>query len=126
MSEVTRKLKELKIEDYIWLVYYFIVTFAIISNQYERNYVITKDKSSQKKSNKINRTILITAFFIYLYFVLLSFKNIDILKRKGNTKEVKYAFQNLIAQILFLVGGAYSIYADFNAKNTDVDVAIGF
>ncbi len=126
MSEVTRKLKELKIEDYIWLVYYFIVTFAIISNQYERNYVITKDKSSQKKSNKINRTILITAFFIYLYFVLLSFKNIDILKRKGNTKEVRYAFQNLIAQILFLVGGAYSIYADFDAKNTDVDVAIGF
>lgn len=126
MSDVTRKLKELKIEDYIWLVYYFIVTFAIISNKFERNSLINNNKQSKNISNKINTTILIVAFFIYLYFVLNSIKNIEILKKNGNKKEVKVAFENLIAQILFLVGGAYSIYADYDAKSTDVDVAISF
>ena len=32
---------ELRIEDYIWLIYIFLAIFAIISNYYEREYLKT-------------------------------------------------------------------------------------
>lgn len=124
MEDFFRKLNLLKQEDFIWLIYFFIVTFAIISNKLERNYVITNNQNALNKSKKINTTILIVAFFIYLYFVIVTIENFDILKRNSTKKEVKVAFERLIANILFLVAGAVAIYADFDSNTTGTDIAI--
>ena len=124
MSEFTRKLKLLNEEDFIWLIYFFIITFALISNHNERNYLFTNNEKSINNARKINTIILIVAFFIYLYFTLVSFNNLEILKRNSNKKEVKVAFERLIANILFLIGGAFAIYADYDSNTTNADIAI--
>ena len=124
MNDFFRKLKLLKEEDFIWLIYFFIITFAIISNKYERNYVITNNKISLQKSKQINSTILIVAFFIYLYFVIVTIENFDILKRNSTKKEVRVAFERLIANILFLVAGAIALYADYDSNTIGTDIAI--
>lgn len=124
MNDFFRKLNLLKEEDFIWLIYFFIITFAIISNKYERNYIITKNERYLNKSKKINSTILIVAFLIYFYFVIVTIKNFDILKRNASKKEVKVAFERLIANILFLVAGAIALYADFDNNTTGTDIAI--
>ena len=124
MEDFFRKLKLLKQEDFIWLIYFFIVTFAVISNKFERDYVKTNNQNSLNKSKKINTTILIVAFCIYLYFVIITIENFDILKKNSTRKDVKVAFERLIANILFLVSGAVALYADFDSNNIGTDIAI--
>jgi len=124
MNDFFRKLNLLKQEDFIWLIYFFIITFAIISNKFERNYVITNNQISLNNAKKINSTILIVAFFIYLYFVIVTIENFDILKRNSSKKEVRVAFERLIANILFLVAGAIALYADFDNNTIGTDIAI--
>lgn len=124
MSNVLRKLQLLKQEDFIWLIYFFIVTFAIISNNLERKSVIYNDSFSRKKASKINTTILIIAFFIYLYFVLITFDDLKNLQRIATKKEVKVTFERFIANLLFLVAGAIAIYADYDSNTIGTDIAI--
>lgn len=124
MNDFCRKLKLLNEEDFIWLIYFFVVTYAVISNKYERDYVINKNLKSLNKSRKINSAILIIAFFIYLYFVIVTINNFDLLKRNSNKKEVRVAFERLIANILFLVAGAFALYADYDNNTTGTDIAI--
>ena len=124
MDDFFRKLNLLKQEDFIWLIYFFIITFAIISNKFERNYVITNNQNNLNKSKKINTTILVVAFFIYLYFVIVTIDNFDLLKRNSNQKNVRVAFERLIANILFLVAGAIALYADYDSNTIGTDIAI--
>ncbi len=124
MDKFSRQLKLLKEEDFIWLIYFFIVTFALVANYFERNYLLTQNQTSQKKAQKITTTILVVAFFIYLYFTLVSFDNLEYLKRNSNQKEVRVAFERLIANILFLTAGAIAIYADYDSNSTNIDIGI--
>jgi len=124
MDKLSRQLKLLKEEDFIWLIYYFIVTFALVANYFERNSILNNNKESLKNAQKITTTILVVAFFIYLYFTLVSIDNLEFLKRNGNKKEVKVAFERLIANILFLVAGAIAIYADYDSNTSSIDIGI--
>lgn len=124
MDKFSRQLKLLKEEDFIWLIYFFIVTFALVANYFERNSIINKNKESLKYAQKITTTILVVAFFIYLYFTLVSLDNLEYLKRNGNKKEVRVAFERLIANILFLVAGAISLYADYDSNSPNIDIGI--
>jgi hypothetical protein len=76
MDKLSRQLKLLKEEDFIWLIYYFIVTFALVANCFERNSILKNNKDSLKNAQKITTTILVVAFFIYLYFTLVSIDNL--------------------------------------------------
>ena len=71
MNDVEKKLKRLKNEDIIWIIYFFIVVFALYSNKLDRDYLLKKDKEAYKREKSINITIFFVAFFIYLYFLLL-------------------------------------------------------
>jgi len=124
MDTFFRKLELIKKEDFIWLVYYFIITAALVSNSFEKNYLITNNKKSLNTVKKINTTILIIAFLIYLFFVVLTFENFDILKNNGTRKDIRLANERLILNILFLVAGAYAIYVDYDSNTPSTDIGI--
>lgn len=124
MKDLNNELNLLQNEDFIWLIYFFIVIFALIANKLERSYIYNNNIKDQQLAQKITTTILIVAFFIYLYFVLVNYKNLEFIKKNSNNKDVRVAFERLITAIIFLVGGAFAIYADFDANSSNVDLAI--
>jgi len=124
MNELNRNLRLLKDEDFIWLIYYFIITFALISNFFERKYLLNHNKTDQKKAQKITTTILIIAFFIYLYFAIVSINNYEYVKTKQNENDTRIAFERLITNLIFLVGGILAIYTDYDSNTTNTDIAI--
>ena len=121
--EILNRLKQLRNEDFIWIIYFFIATFALLSNVLERDFVLTKNSNSFKKSKTINVIIFFVAFFIYLYFVLLFTSNLNNMERNFNNAKYRNTFLQLIAAILFLVGGA--IYLMQEILTNEVD-EIGF
>ncbi len=117
------KLQRLNTEDFIWVVYFFIALAAIISDVYERNFLITNNKNSQKKYKTINITIFVVALFIYVYFVFINYEDINALKRDATKKEVLNQHLSLISALLFLVGGVIALYVELTGNTPDVELA---
>lgn len=124
MDNVIKKLKQLKTEDFIWIIYFFIAAFAILSNNYERTYILNNQNiDAYKKEKTINITVFIVIFFIYLYFVLLISQDLNNMEKNFNNKEYRNTFLKLIAALLFLVGGAIFLFQEINSDEVD---EIGF
>ena len=118
------KLQRLKTEDLIWVIYFFIVIGALMSNKYEKNYLLTGDYRNQKTFKVLNITLLCVAFIIYLYFVLINYEDITALKKDVRRKDVLNAHISLISALLFLVGGALAIVNEINRGGPDEDIGI--
>lgn len=124
MNDVVKKLKRLKNEDIIWIIYFFIIVFAIYSNKLDRDYLLKKDIKAYKSEKTINITIFFIAFFIYLYFVLLLTEDISSMEKNFNNPEYRSTFISLIAAILFLVGGAIYLINEISRKDDLIDVGL--
>lgn len=117
--DILNRLKMLRTEDFIWITYFFIAAFAIFSNAFERDYVKTNNISSYKKSKTINIIIFFVAFFIYLYFVLLFTTELNNMEKNFNNKKYRNTFLQLIAAILFLIGGAIYLFQEISSYDVD-------
>ncbi len=123
MKDWARDLKLLHEEDIIWYIYFFIVLFALIANSFEEKYIYTQNKSDRQQGRNINIVLLITAFIIYLYYVKIAMEDVNISKVKDGRRQ-RVALERLITTLVFLVGGALSIYTELDDNAGDVDLAI--
>lgn len=123
MTDWTRNLRLLKEEDIIWYIYYFIVTFALIANSFEEKYVYFKNKKDRQSGRNINIVLLVVAFLIYLYYVSIAIEDVKLSKNKDARRQ-RVATERLITTLVFLVGGALSIYTELDDNAGDVDLAI--
>ena len=121
--DVFARLKRLKNEDFIWIIYFFIAAFAIFSNKLERDYVLNNNNVAYKKSKTINIILFLVAFFIYLYFVLLFTQDLNNMEKNFNNEKYRNTFLQLIAALLFLIGGI--IYLVEAISERDIE-EIGF
>lgn len=118
------KLQRLRREDFIWVIYFFIALFAIISDSFERKFSLNnKDLKSQKIYKTINITIFIVALFIYVYFVLINYEDVQALKKDVTKKEGLNKHLSLISALLFLVGGALALYVELTGGTPDFELA---
>lgn len=117
------KLQRINTEDFIWVIYFFIALFAIISDTYEKKFLINNDKKAQKTYKTINITIFIVALFIYVYFVFINYQDVNELKKEASKKEVLNQHLSLISALLFLVGGAIALYVELTGDTPDIELA---
>ncbi len=122
--EENEKIKEIRIEDFIWVIYFFIAIFAIISDQLELDDIYKHSKRNNAKVRTINLTILTIAFLIYIYFVYRSYKRIGNLKATATRKEVIAAHASLISSLLFIAAGIFAIYAEYNSAAGENELLI--
>lgn len=108
------KIKELKEENFIWVIYLFISIFAIISNELEKKYYYFKCIKDKRLYHKINLTIFIVALLIYMYYINSHYKKLQ--KKEENLLP-------LIASILFFIGGLIFLYYEYKYYNED-EIAI--
>lgn len=124
MNDISKKLKRLKNEDIIWIIYFFIVVFALYSNKLDRDYLLNHDNSAYKSEKYINIGIFFVTFFIYLYFVLLLTEDLSNMERNFNNDNYRSTFIQLIAALLFLIGGSIYLINEIVRKDDDLDVGL--
>ncbi len=122
MNEIKEQLNELKIEDYIWIIFIFVSIVAIVSDHFERNWLLTKNKKDYHTYKTINVTLLTISFLVYFYFVLLSYKKYKQTAHKRSVKELFFSEVNLFAASLFLIGGLLNIYTEVKSNVGDADI----
>jgi len=120
---IKNKLKNLNIEDIIWIIYFFLALASLLSNQFERDSIINNNSYSKKKVKQINVTIFTITFFIYLYFVYINYRDVKDLKNTINNQNNNAALLSearLIAAILFLIGGTIYLFTEQSKNENEI------
>lgn len=117
------KLKQLKIEDFIWFIYIFIIFLSWYSNSLERKYFIYNDLESKEKYRKIIIFIFSILIIVYLYFLKDSFNDLQSLNFDDSNKKKKLIYLSFIASLLIAVSGFIFLYIAVNDEGLNVELA---
>ncbi len=106
-------LNELKIEDYIWIIFIALSVFNMIGDTLQKEYVNTKDPEYQKKANNIFTFTLLSTLFIYTYFFKRNYEALE-----NISEERKKLFQiNTLGTAFLIIGILCLLYFQVNNKN---------
>jgi len=114
------RLKEIKINDIIFVVYIVISIAAIICNNIEEDN-IKNNKESTKVITGIRSAIIIVGILIYLYFVYTSYKNFKNPDKNLSNKDKKANNYALLSSILFLIASIIVFYVNLLNTNEEID-----
>ena len=122
-EEINNRLKQIKIEDYVWLIYIGIIFLSWYSNNLERDYLINNNEISKEKYHNILVFIFLVLLIIYLYFFKGSLDDFLNLKFSDSEKKKELVSLAFIGMSLFVVGGIIFLYIALEDKNIDVELA---
>lgn len=122
-KETEERLKQIKAENYVWVIYIFLIILCFISNYYEKDYFITNNQISKEKYRNILIFIFSVALLVYTYFLYDSYKDYKNLSIYDNKKKKDFTKYSLIGSILIFIAGAIFLYIAINDQDIEVELA---
>lgn len=122
-EEINKKLKQIKIEDFIWIIYIGIIILSFYSNRLEADYYVNNNKISKEKYRKNIILIFSILVFVYIYFLKISIDDINNLKPWDSLEKKRLVILSFIASLLIAISGFIFLYIAFKDNNLDVELA---
>ena len=122
-SEVEEKLRQIKIENYIWIIYLIIIGISYYSNYLEKDYFVNNNIESKKKYRETLIIIFSILLIIYLYFTVDAYKSIETLKENDSKEKKDLVTLSFIGSLLILISGIIFLYVAYKDYNLDVELA---
>lgn len=122
-KEIEERLKQIKAENYVWVIYIFLIILCFISNYYEKDYFITNNQISKEKYRNILIFIFSVALLVYTYFLYDSYKDYKNLSIYDNKKKKDFTKYSLIGSILIFIAGAIFLYIAINDQDIEAELA---
>ena len=123
-EELNNKLKQLRIEDFIWIIYIGIIFLSWYSNGLERKFFIYNDEISKTKYRNIMILIFSILTVVYLYFLKDSYKDLINLKETDTEEKKKLIFLSFVSSLLIAISGIIFLY--ISIKDEDLNVELAF
>lgn len=120
MSVNYERLKEIKINDFIFIIYIVLSITAIICNNIEEKN-IKNGEGDTKIISSIRTAIVIVGILIYIYFTYTSYQNVKNPNKNTNEKDKKANNYVLLSSILFLIGSIIILYVNLLNTNEKID-----
>lgn len=122
-DELNRKLKQLKTEDFIWVIYIVIIFMSWYSNHLERKYFIYNDLQSKEKYRKMLILIFSILIVIYLYFLKDSYDDFKNIKPYDSDKKKNLSFLSFMGSLLIAISGFIFLYIAIMDEEIDIELA---
>lgn len=122
-EEVNKRLEELKIEDFIWIIYVAIIFLSWISNHIERQYFKFNDLKAKENYRKIINIIFTILVVVYVYFLLESINDVKNLNPNDSEKKKFLVFLSFLSSLLILISGLIFLYIAINDEDLSVELA---
>lgn len=116
-------LKSIETENFVWIIYLFIIGISFVANSFEKDYYVTGNVDSKNKYRIINIFVFATALLIYLYFFYDNYKNIKNLNCNSSKEKMFFNNLNFVASILIVIAGTIFLYIALYDKNLDTEIA---
>ena len=122
-DDVGSKLKQLDVEDFIWVIYLGIIILSWHSNTLERNYFLYDDLNSKEKYREILKLIFFVLVIIYFYFLINSLNDIINLKDEDSDKKRELVYLSFFGSLLIFISGVIFLYIAIVDEDIDVELA---
>ena len=123
MEDINKKLKELEIENFIWIIYIIIIILSWYSNSLEKKYFLFNDLESKEKYRKILIIIFSVLIIVYLYFFNGAYKDLKNIKQTDSLKKKNLIYLSFVGSILVAISGFIFLYIAYADENIDVEIA---
>lgn len=123
INKLNEKLKELKAEEIVWIIYIGIIILSFYSNDLERKYFINNDLESRKKYTDLMIIIFTILLIVYMYFAKSSLDDIKNLNMNDSMNKKKLTYLSFAGSFLILISGIIFLYIAFQNENLDVELA---
>lgn len=123
-SRIDEKLRQIRIEDFIWVIYIGIIALSYYSNFLERKYYVFNDLESKDKYRNIIILIFSILLIVYFYFLYDSYKSVKDLKSFDSEKKKRLVYLSFLASLLIFISGSIFLYIAFT--DTDLNVELAF
>ncbi len=123
-EKLNEKLKQLKIEDFIWIIYIGIIFMSWYANSLERKYFIYNEIKSREKYKKMMILIFSILVIIYLYFFKDSYDSLKDIKPNDSCTKKNLTYMSYIGSLLIAISGFIFLYIAI--KDEEINVEITF
>ena len=123
MNNLNEKLKQIQIEDYIWIIYIGIILLSWYSNYLEKKYYINNDLESKKKYREIMLTIFTILIFVYFYFLKDSYDSLKTINENTSEKTKNLLYLSFLASLLIFISGLIFLYISITDEDLNVELA---
>ena len=122
-NKVMDELRQLNISNVIFLTFIIISITGIVANNIEKESIKSRNVKNPSTSHYIRVGIFFVSLLIYIYFVYRSYKNSKENENNVTFQETFLNNLNLLATILFLIGGILILYLELKDEEEE-EIAI--
>jgi len=117
------RLNQIKIENFIWIVYIGIIVLSFYSNKLEKDYFLFNDLIAKQKYRKILIIIFSILIIVYFYFLKDTFDDLKNLKENDSNEKKNLIFLSFIGSLLIFISGIIFLYIAYKDENINVELA---
>lgn len=116
-------LKEIETENFIWIIYLFLIGLSFLANKFEKDYYINGNITDKEKYRIINIFIFTVALIIYIYFFRGNIDTVNKLNCDDSYDKIFFNKLNLFSTSLIVIAGIIFLYIAINDKNLETEIS---
>lgn len=124
MDDRLKKLNDIKVENFIWVIYIGIIFLSWYANSKEKNYLLYNDEKSKKEYQNLLIFIFTILVIVYYYFAKDSHDSLKNIGPQDSDKKKGLLFASFIGSSLILISGI--IFLGIAILDEEIDVEIAF
>ncbi len=122
-EEIEEKLREINIENFIWVIYIGIIIASWYANTFEKKYFLYDDLKSREIYRKIIICIFAVLIIVYLYFLNDAYDAIKKLTPYDSQEKINLTKLAFVGSLLITISGFIFFYIAIQDENIDVEIA---
>ena len=107
------EIKRLNFEDMLWVIFIVLSIMNIVSNYFQKEYVISREQYYEDRANDISVIVLTVLLFVYLYFFVRNYKMYN---NKG-INVTQTDFVKVLGSFLFIIGTLCLLYFQIHSDD---------
>ena len=123
-NELENRLKEINIEDIVFVIFIIIIIMSYIANEFEKKYFIYRNDKDKKIYYYLQIIIFLIVVAVNVYYVYISYLEVESLKCKEYSNKKKYAQLDLVAGLFALVASSIILYIAIDDKNINAEISL--
>lgn len=124
MNENSRRIEQIKVENIVWIIYFFLIGLCLYANSLEKDYFLTGNLEKKESYRKITIFIFVVAVIIYLYFTYDNYEDYKSLGINDSINKKRLTELSLFASSLVLISGLIFLY--ISIVDTELEIELAF
>lgn len=123
MKDKLDRLEDIRIENYIWIVYLVIIGISYYANYKEKRYILYDDDVSKREYQNLLTLIFSILVVVYFYFMRDSYKAVVDLDYMDSSKKVALTYASFVGSLLVFVSGVIFLVIAILDEEIDIELA---